>query len=400
MTEVCLINPPQTELREPKAYIPLGLAQLASALLEAGVETRVLNLADVKDLEDVNIPPSDWYGVTCVSATYRKVVEVCKMLDGKTVIGGVHPTIEPEKTLADTKANYVVVGEGDHVFRDLVSGLIQPKNGIINGGIIEDLDSLPLPARHLFPYDEVVNTDGILGCEKGVLATSIITSRGCPYRCSFCVKNHETFRRFRYRSAPNIERELSTLIKDYGIEHVRMLDDTFTLLKERVLALCTRIKDLEITWACITRADRLDEEMLQAMKKTGCVEINIGVETGSRRLLKLMNKQETPETYIKASEKVREAGILLKTFLIYDFPTETQEDREETLELVKKLKPDKFTLSKFTLLPGSDMWTHPEKYGITKTPQSYFYPDENDMGWMNFKEEISSIIEENRGKQR
>jgi len=346
----------------------------------------------------VEIPDADWYGITCVSATYNPVVELCKFIDGKIVVGGVHPTVEPEQTLKDTGADFVVTGEGDYVFRDLVSSRIEPKGRILDGGVIEDLDSLPFPARHLFPYDEVVNLDGILGCEKGVAASSIITARGCPYRCSFCVKGHEMFSRFRYRSTENIIAELTLLVEDYGVQHVRILDDTFTLIKKRVLDLCAEIKNLGITWASITRADHVDDEMLHSMKNSGCIEVNIGVETGSKRLLKLMNKNETVETYIKASEKIRKAGLLFKPFLMYDFPTETREDREATLELVRKIKPDKFTLSKFTLLPGSDMWTSPEEYGITQVHQSYFYPDEKDPGWMSFKEEISRVVEENRGR--
>lgn len=397
--QVCLINPPQTELREPTAYLPLGIAYLAATLLNSGVETRILNLADKETLEDVNIPESEWYGITCVSATYNSTVELCKTLDGKIVIGGVHPTIEPKQTLEDTGADFVITGEGDYVFRDLVLGNLKSKNRIVEGGIIKDLDLLPLPARHLFPRDEVVNTEGILGCERGVVASSIITARGCPYSCRFCVKNHEMFRKFRYRSAENIREELALLIRDYGVQHVRILDDTFTLIRKRVLDLCDGIKDLGITWACITRCDHIDEEMLRSMKESGCIEINIGVETGSKRLLKLMNKGETVETYLKASEKIKRVGILLKTFLMYDFPTETQEDREETIQLIKKIKPEKFSLSKFTLLPGSYMWLHPEEYGISKTRQRYFYPDEDDAGWMEFKRGISSVVEGNGGEQ-
>jgi len=395
---VVLIAPPQTELRAPKAYLPLGLAYLAATLLDSGIETEVLNLSDVNNLEAVKIPDADWYGLTCVSATYKPIIELCNIINGKTVVGGVHPTVEPEQTLKDTGADFIITGEGDYALRDLVSGRIDPKNRIIEGGVIEDLDALPFPARHLFPYNEVVNFDGILGCDKGVAASSIITARGCPYRCSFCVKDHEMFSRFRYRSAENVAKEVSHLVEDYGVQHIRILDDTFTLIKKRVLDLCEKIKPLEITWACITRADHIDNEMLHDMKKAGCIEVNIGVETGSKRLLKLMNKNETVETYIKAAEKIRRAGLLLKPFLMYDFPTETREDREDTLELVRKIKPDKFTLSKFTLLPGSDMWIHPEKYGIPKIHQSYFYPDEKDMEWTSFKEEISRIVEENRGK--
>ncbi len=398
MTKVCLINPPQTELRAPKAYMPLGLAYIAATLLDSGIDTKVLNLSDVNNLDSVKIPDADWYGITCVSATYKPVIELCKLIDGKTVIGGVHPTVEPEQTLKDTGADFVVTGEGDYIFRDLVAGRIKPTSRILEGGVIEDLNIVPFPARHLFPYNEVVNKDGILGCEKGVASSSIITARGCPYRCSFCVKGHEMFSRFRYRSTENIRAELAHLVADYGVEHVRILDDTFTMIKKRVMDLCPKIEDLGITWACITRADRIDNEMLATMKKAGCIEVNIGIETGSERLLKLMNKSETVETYIKASEKIRNAGMLFKPFLMYDFPTETREDREATLKLVRKLKPDKFTLSKFTLLPGSDMWISPEKYGIPKVHQSYFYPDDNDPGWTSFKQEISRVVEESKKK--
>lgn len=390
---VCLINPPQTELREPKAYLPLGLAYLAATLLNSNIDTKILNLADEENLKNVTIPKSEWYGVTCVSATYDSTVELCKVLDGKIVLGGVHPTIEPEQTLKGTDADYVVTGEGDYVFRDLVSGRVKPKNRIIEGGVIKDLDALPLPARHLFPHNEVVNSEGILGCEKGVIASSIISARGCPYNCCFCVRNHEMFRKFRYRSAENIKGELTQLIERYGVQHVRILDDTFTLIKKRVVDLCDKIKDLGITWACITRADHIDEEIILHMKESGCIEINIGVETGSKRLLELMNKKETVETYIKASEKIKKAGILLKAFLMYDFPTETQKDRDDTIQLIKKIRPDKFTLSRFTLLSGSEMWLHPEKYGITRIHQRYFYPDEEDEGWMKYKEEIRSVVE-------
>ena len=268
---VCLINPPQTELREPKAYLPLGLAYLAATLLNSNIDTKILNLADEENLENVTIPKSDWYGVTCVSATYDSTVELCKVLDGKIVLGGVHPTIEPEQTLKDIGADYVVTGEGDYVFRDLISGYIKPKNRIIEGGVIKDLDALPLPARHLFPHDEVVNSEGILGCEKGVVASSIISARGCPYNCCFCVKAHEMFRKFRYRSAENIKVELNQLIENYGVQHVRILDDTFTLIKKRVIDLCDKIKDLEITWACITRADHIDEETIRHMRESGCI---------------------------------------------------------------------------------------------------------------------------------
>lgn len=388
---VVLIQPPQLALREPCAYISLGVAYLGAVLEESGVEVEVLNLSGTANVEKVDYPEADWYGISCVSATYEAGKKIVPLLKGTVVLGGAHPSVMPVETLADAKANIVVTGEAEYLFRDLVQGSIKPEP-IMHAGIIEDLDGLPLPARHLYPHEDIVNTEGILGCEKGVLATSIIASRGCPYRCSFCVKSHEMFRKLRYRSPASIKLEFSQLMEDYGVQHVRILDDVFTLHRKRVLELCREVEDLGITWACITRADQLDRALLQHMKAAGCIEVNIGVETGSRRLLKIMNKHETPDTYIEASKMVRESGLILKVFLIYDFPTETSADREETLNLVREMKPNKFTLSKFTLLPGSDMWLHPEKYGVGNVHKGYFYPDEEDSGWMRYKQQISNIV--------
>lgn len=387
---VVLIQPPQLALREPHAYISLGLAYLGAVLEESGVEVKVLNLSGTVNVEKVDYPEADWYGISCVSATYEAGKKIIPLLKGTVVLGGAHPSVMPVETLADAKPDIVVTGEAEYLFRDLVLGKIKPEP-IMHAGIIEDLDRLPLPARHLYPHEDIINTEGILGCEKGVLATSIIASRGCPYNCSFCVKSHEMFRNLRYRYPTKIRKELVHLIENYGVQHVRILDDVFTLYRKHVLDICHEIEDLGITWACITRADQLDRALLQHMKAAGCIEVNIGVETGSRRLLKIMNKHETLETYIEAAKRVRESGLILKVLLIYNFPTETSIDREETLNLVREMKPNKFTLSKFTLLPGSDMWLHPEKYGVGKVHEGYFYPDE-DSGWMRYKKQIRNIM--------
>ena len=108
---VVLINPPQTELRAPKAYMPLSLAYLGATLLNSGIETEILNLSDRTNLEAVDIPDADWYGLTCVSATYKPVIELCNIIDGKTVVGGVHPTVEPER-----RANFPEPGPGVYIY--------------------------------------------------------------------------------------------------------------------------------------------------------------------------------------------------------------------------------------------------------------------------------------------
>jgi radical SAM superfamily enzyme YgiQ (UPF0313 family) len=378
MTSVCLINPPQTELRQPSAYIPLGLAYIAAVLEQSNIEVKILQLADTP-MEKVNphfFPSADWFGITCVSATYSSTVAISRMLKTHVVLGGVHPSILPYETRNDTNAHSVIMGEGEYAFRNMIlEGNWKP---IINAGIIKDLDSLPFPARHLFDYNDVVDTTGIHGCERGIKATTVITSRGCPFNCSFCCKGHEMFSVFRFRSAKNVRAELEMLIKKYGVEHIRFVDDAFTVNRDRVFSICDEIRDLNITWACITRADLIDEKMLRAMKESGCLECHIGVESGSARLLKLMNKQENVRTCLQAIKKIKKAGLRAKTYLMVNFPTETEEDVELTKKFMLEAKPDKWTLSSFTLIPGSDVWKHPSKYGVnTSSYSGWFYPDEH-----------------------
>lgn len=394
--KVLLINPPQRELLQPRAYIPLGLAYIGAILEKNNIEVQALQLADtpIKKIDKSTFPHADWYGITCATSTLPATIKISRLLRSKgerVVIGGIHPSILPYETLWKTGACFVITGEGEHVFRNLVTDGCKTQNPVIDGDIIKDLDELPLPARHLFNPSDVIDTTGIHGCEKGIKATTIISSRGCPYNCSFCTKQHKMFRMYRFRSADSIIMELRHLIDEYGIQHVRFVDDIFTLNKRRVIKLCEAIKDLEITWINITRADHVDEEMLKCMKEAGCIETHIGVESGSQRILKLMNKNETSETIIKTSEKIKKAGIKLKVYLMYNFPTETDEDRFQTINLIKKIKPDKFTLSRFIVLVGSDVWANPRKYGATTTKNKWFYPDK-DRKWLEFKKSIEEAV--------
>lgn len=379
---VLLINPPQTQLKDPRAYIPLGLAYLASVLEESGVEVEVLNLANEKNVEKTAFPEADWYGITCTTATYRTVKTLVQLLKpkGKVVVGGPHPSVEPDETLSDMQPDHVVTGEAEFLFRDLVLGKL-PRKLTYNAGIVKDLDTLPIPARHLFKYEDVVDYSGIHGQEKGVPATTIISSRGCPFNCNFCCKNHLMYQRYRYRSANNVKSELKYLQDRYGIEHVRFVDDEFTLNNKRVKALCNEISDLKMTWVCITRVDTTSISTLKDMKKGGCVEVHVGVESGSNRLLELMNKKVTAKTLLKGIKKIKDARLRVKTYLMYGYPGETEEDRELTLTFLRKAKPDKFTVSMFTPLAGS-------KTSKSIANVGWYYPD----FFITYKEQIKEAI--------
>lgn len=351
---VVLVVPPQKQLEQPRAYISLGLAYLAAVLETEG------HVVSVTDLNETStIPDADIYGISSVSATYRdaKEVSINLLRRGRVAFGGIHASLYPNQVLQDTNCDYVVIGEGETIFNDVVLGRLN--NGIIDAGYVKDLDSLPLPARHLF--SNVVDYSGIHGQEVGEGATTIISSRGCPYRCTFCTKIPQTSIT-RFRSPQKMIIEMKEVINQFDVTHFRFVDDIFTLNRERIIKFCNlKIKEgIKATWVCITRADKLDKNLLNNMYHAGCKEIHIGVESGSQKVLDLMNKDISVSTLINAISKIKKSGIKAKTYLMYGYPGETDEDREKTIMLVKKTKPDKITISHYA--PAGE----------------WFYPDENE----------------------
>ena len=388
MRQVCLINPPQTQLLLPRAYIPLGLGSLAAVLEEASVDVSILNLADCTDISKVELPESEWYGITCVSATYTNTKKLVSMLrdKGKTIVGGPHPSVAPEETRDDMKPDVVMTGEAQYLLRDLVLGKAEP-TPIMKAGLIQDLNVLPFPARHLFDREDIVDRTGIHGQEKGIPATTVITAMGCPYACFFCCKSHPMFNWYRFRDASLVCDELRFLMDEYKIEHVRFVDDEFTLNTKRTADLMKKMKPLDLTWVCITRADTLDKPLLKLMKEARCKEVHIGVETGSDRLLRLMNKQTTSDILLKGVQMIKDAGIGVKAYLMANYPGETEKDRNLTVEWMVKAKPDKFTLSNFTPLPGSATSQYLKVKGGV-----WFYPDEDD-DFIRYREQLSEAMQ-------
>ncbi len=374
--KVMLINPPQRELHNPTAYVPLGLCYLGAVLEEAGVDVEAVNLANTP-IENIDIPHADYYGITCVSATYQRVIELSKKLKkyGKVVIGGVHPSIMPIQTWIETGCGYVITGEAEYAFKDLVLG--NTDRLITHAGIITNLDNLPFPARGLFNKDEVIDYTGIHGQPKGEGATTILSSRGCPMNCQFCCKGHDMLSRFRFRSARNVREEIEQIMDDYGISHFRFIDDAFTANRRRVFRLCSDLKELDITWMCITRADWVNKDMLKAMREAGCVELDFGVESGSQRLLNIMNKRISVEQLTKAINLTKETGISAKVYLMCNYPGETEADIEATKRFMRETKPDKWTLSSFVPLVGSSIYNK-------ENSQRWYYPD--DKGNERYKE--------------
>jgi len=370
---VNLINPPAMDLFEPSAYPSLGLLYLAAVLKKAGHKCTYIDFSEGLEVNDGVIPdiPQGINLITVLQATYKSSLDTAKFLrdtgNGPIVIGGSQVSLIPDKAVRDFNSYAAVLGEAENVIVDVVNG---NKAGIVYGGVIEDLDSIPYPDRDILPLSKLRNLSGIHldRYDNDGAATTMISSRGCPYSCAFCSKSPHT-KYFRWRSAKNIIGEMLNIWSEYAINHIRFVDDCFTANTRRVFDLCSLLKPCNFYWLCITRADRVNANLLKEMYAAGCREIHFGIESGSQRILDFMNKGETVEQYVKAISLAKRAGLIVKIFLMEKFPGETSADIELTKEFVRRVQPDKFTLSKFVPLAGSQMsWTG-EDY-------QFFYPEE------------------------
>ena len=316
----------------------------------------------------------------------RNIAGIVKTIDTgiKTVVGGAHATLDPADTADAAEFDCVVRGEGEFATLELadgkpersIKGLSFKKNGetIHNDDrpFIKNLDELPFPARDLFINDTEFLDPG-----------NISTGRGCSFACSYCASPRLWHRAARFRSVENVMSELEYLAKHYPGTLVRFVDDTFSLNKRRALAICRRIieSNTGIKWVCDTRVDCLDDELLSLMKEAGCVRIKIGVESGSDRILKRINKGVTTDDMRRAVHLIKQHAIPLTIYLMAGFPGETNDDLRQTIAFAKELAPDYVSLSVLAPYYGTQIWHDMEKQGKTfdKEHWEYFYHQSQDM---------------------
>jgi radical SAM superfamily enzyme YgiQ (UPF0313 family) len=327
----------------------------------------------------------DLVGITALTFNLIDVLQTAKTAKEinsniKIVLGGAHVNIYPKETINFPEVDFLVLGEGEKPMKDLVDNLNQIKNlynvkglifrdgnKIINTGpreLIQDLDSLPFPARNLIPYKKYFSALSKVGP-----VTTMFTSRGCPYRCLFCNRAH-LGKIFRARSAKNVVDEMEECQK-MGIKEIFIYDDTFTVDKQRVLDVCAEIKkrNLKINWDIRARVDTVDEETLKAMKETGCQRIHYGVEAGTQKILNVLRKGITLKQVEKAFRLTKKIGIQALAFFMLGSPQETKEDVFQTIKFAKKLKPDFVIFSVTTPYPLTDLYS----LGLKEKILSYDY---------------------------
>jgi radical SAM superfamily enzyme YgiQ (UPF0313 family) len=393
--KILLINPPCDQLLvgnnpefldEHRGYNPpLGLLYLAAAVVEDGRhEVTVLDsLVEEMTYKDIgkaitDIQP-DVAGITTLSFTLLDVVKTVKLIkelcpNTKIVLGGPHVYLYPKETIELDGVDYLIVGEGENTFVkfleflegncDLpsVPGLVYMDQGKLiknEPGTIAEIDNIAFPSRQLVPYQKY---NSLLFARNPV--TTMFTSRGCPYQCTFCDRPH-LGKKFRAHSAEYVLREMENCIQ-LGIKDFIIYDDTFTVNRDRIVAICRGIlqRKWDVAWDVRTRLDTVDEELLKLMKKARCQGIHYGIEAGTEKVLKVLNKGITLDLAAKVFGITRKVGIKILAYFMIGCPTETREDIAETFRMAKKLNPDFIHLTIFSPFPGTQIYFDGLKNGI------------------------------------
>jgi anaerobic magnesium-protoporphyrin IX monomethyl ester cyclase len=363
----------------------LGVCYLASYLREKGYEVQLVDEISGEDFFS-KIKKTDIVGLSSISAymnrSFKLAEEIKKKFDVPIVMGGPHASVLPELTLGNPNVDYVVLGEGELPLLELMSGK-DPKDikalGYKEGGeikvnhgfnMIQDIDTIPFPARDLLNMKFYLSKkDSFPGMD--ITSAPIFTSRGCPYRCSFCSANVVRGRGVRYNSADYVIEELQHVISTYRPQSVFFWDDLFISNKNRLFEICDRMIKLglnkKIVWTCNSRADSLDDETMRIIKEAGCVQLQIGFESGSQKMLDYLKcKTIKVEQNQAAVDMCKKYNMRVLGFFIIGNPNETKEDIDQTINFIKSNPIDFTALSTATPYPGTQMWDdYLKMYDIT-----------------------------------
>lgn len=375
---ITLIKPPNTYNLNPKEQQGLGILYIASILRKKN-NLKLLDLSDKTINKSITlIPKSDIYALTAtfldLNISHKLARKIKKKYPkSKIIIGGFGPTASPE-LIDNNLFDSIIIGEGELLIQDFIKDY--KKNKIkkkYSKKYLSEkqLNKLPLPSRDLLDYQGGKIFNFGIEYTKGE-STGIITSRGCPYNCSFCASCSLWGQKVRYRDIDKVINEVNHVIKKYKIFNFKIQDDTFIINEKRVIEFCKKMIVLnkkyinKISWRCYGgRVDLITENMLKYMKKSGCKEIDYGIETGDQNILNLMRKKTNIKQAINAIKLTKKVGIDTRAFMMVGLPGTNEKTAEKDICFLKTAKPDAVNLAIFTPYPGSDIYKNPNKYNIT-----------------------------------
>lgn len=359
---------------------PTNLAMLASYIRENGqYEPEILDL----ELEDLNTIPqiadrvisrnSRYLGFSTLTPRFPTILKICQEIkrkspEMKTIIGGPHISGRP----LDCKyegIDFGIVGEGEIGLLSLlqtlrgkedcskVPNLVYKNNSgelIVNARapFIKNLDSLPLPAWDLLDM-QAYRDPPFFGEEPHA---GVFTTRGCPQNCLFCASKVTWERRLRFRSIDNIMQEFTELKQNFGIRNLYFYDDHFATKEARTLALCERMKPLNLRYIAQIRADSITPKLAEALKDSGCISAALGIESGNEEMLKKIRKNETKEEMRAAVKMLKAVGVPITTSYILGLPGDTHETIQQTLDFARELNTEQMKFMLLTPVPGTDVY--------------------------------------------
>jgi anaerobic magnesium-protoporphyrin IX monomethyl ester cyclase len=383
--KVALVIPPALAIDQLWCpNLPIGLAYLAAVLEKAGYELALIDCPALEINHKIlgaklaSFKP-DVVGITSVTPIAQSTLLAARVAketcpNAPVVLGGPHATFMDRQILSEhPDVDIIVRGEGEHTILDLlqnffgsgdlqsVSGISFKKNGQIvrtpNRPFIQNLDELPRPAYHYFALSKYQ----FFG--KRILP--ILTSRGCPFQCSYCVSSRMAGKIFRARDPNNVVDELEWLKDKHKADAFTFYDDAFTYDQKRAIKICEEIKkrNIRVPWDCQTRADQVSREVLVKMRDAGCQLVSFGVESGCQRILDAVNKRTTIEQNEKAVKLAKEVGLFVAISVIIGYPGETRDTLKQTFDFIRRTKPDYVYLCLPTPYPGTALRSALEDLG-------------------------------------
>ena len=407
--KILLINPaPSGTLKAAGVlFPPLGLLYIAAYVEKVGHQVVVRDLAVRKKKEEIDFKKYDIVGISTDTTRHCQALQLAKKAKASgcaVVMGGPHPGYVDEEILSTKRVDFIVRGEGEITFSELVASLqkndrkfhsIQGISFFSNSRLvrtsprpfIENLDSLPLPARHLIHMDDYRRTK--LG---GRDITPLVTSRGCPYQCAFCASSRFFGTKVRTRSVASVLNELEEIYHRYHFNAVAFVDDTFNLFPKRVIEICHGIieKKFDLWWWCLSRVDLLlqNEEMVKEMARAGAKSVFIGVESSNPKTLEVLKKGIDAESTVQAVGMLKRNGLEIHAAYIFGELHEKAETIHETIRFAKRLDTNVAQFSILTPYPGTAVYEQvKDRIFKWRAPWSFF-----DMQHLVFKHDHLSFV--------
>jgi radical SAM superfamily enzyme YgiQ (UPF0313 family) len=375
--KICLINPPHAYLKQPTAQAPLGLMYIAASLREKNMDVTLLDLSSKYWEDPFEFPLADIYGITGTVLDRNPCIEVAKRIKSsnnncKVILGG--PISLTPELIQDKEIDSIISGEGERIIFDVINDYPNLRK-YYKSQRITDLDNLPFPARdmindkggNIFAFNKVYKSGG---------SSVIITSRGCPYNCSFCASPGIWNRKVYMRSVSNVIAEIDEIVSKYRIRQIRFSDDTLTLDTKRLSSLCKEIKKYDIIWRASIRTRPNSTYMFKEMYESGCREVSFGVESADPNVLKILRKGNSVQDNYNGIVNAKKSGMVVRILFMIGTPGETEDTADRNIEFLQSIPEsyDTIALTNFIPIPGSAISKHPSNFScrITDTDIDHY----------------------------